>query len=351
MTANQSQPNSFQPEQLQEARRLLCALQDTIRDALIGARDNTDTTTEEKNFAGIAHVTQADTIYEIDKISEEAIFAWFEAHWPAAWPVELVMEGIEEGDAVTFPGGTPLESTVWKCILDPIDGTRNIMYDKRAAWSLAALAPQRGSQTRLSDILVSAMSELPTAKQWRADQISGVRGGGRDGIVAEMIDLKSGERTPLPLRPSQATDFKHGFASIARFFPEGKSLLAKIEEELWDELYGLGSTSSPLVFDDQYIATGGQIYELLVGHDRMLADLRPMALKKLGFDSSLVCHPYDICTAMLLEEAGAVIEAPDGSVLDVPLDTITPVAWIGYANPVLADQVRPILGRLMQKYF
>lgn len=339
------------PDQLQEARRLLCSLQDHIRDALIHARDNTDTTAAEKNFAGIAHVTQADTIYEIDKISEQAIFAWFEAHWPTAWPVELVMEGIEEGEAETFPRNTPLQSTLWKIILDPIDGTRNIMYDKRAAWSLAALAPQRGAQTRLSDITVAAMSELPTAKQWRADQISGIRGGGPDGIVAEMIDLNSGERSPLLLRPSQATDFKHGFASIARFFPEGKSLLAKIEEELWDELYGLGSTSSPLVFDDQYIATGGQIYELLVGHDRMLGDLRPPALKKLGFESSLVCHPYDICTAMLLQEAGGIIEAPDGSPLDVPLDTITPVAWMGYANPTLADQVRPILGRLMQKHF
>jgi hypothetical protein len=98
--------------------------------------------------------------------------------------------------------------------------------------------------------------------------------------------LRTGQRQPLPLRPSQASDFKHGFASLARFFPEGKSLMAKVEEELWDELYGLGSTSSPLVFDDQYIATGGQIYELLIGHDRMLGDLRPFALKKLGFDSA-----------------------------------------------------------------
>ena len=338
------------PEQLEEARRLLCSLQDHIRDALIAARDDTDTTAAEKNFAGIAYVTQADTIYQIDKISDDAIVAWFEAHWPAEWPVELVMEGIEEGEAETFPRGTPLQRTLWKVILDPIDGTRNIMYDKRAAWSLAALAPQRGAQTMLSDITVAAMSELPTAKQWRADQISGVRGCGLAGIVAEMIDLKSGERTPLPLRPSQATDFKHGFASIARFFPEGKSLLAKIEEELWDELYGLGSTSSPLVFDDQYIATGGQIYELLIGHDRMLGDLRPPALKKLGFESSLVCHPYDICTAMLLQEAGGIVEALDGSPLDCPLDTITPVAWMGYANPTLADQVRPILGRLIAKY-
>jgi hypothetical protein len=334
-------------QSLNEARRLLCALQDSIRDAIVAARD----TAAADTFADIAEVTEADTIYRIDKISEEAIFTWFNANWPAQSPVQLVMEGVEEGDDVTFPEGTPITATVWKCILDPIDGTRNIMYDKRSAWILGALAQQKGPQTKLSDITVAAMSELPTTKQWRGDQISGVKGAGHEGLVAEMINLHTGQRQPLPLRPSQASDFKHGFASLARFFPEGKSLMAKVEEELWDELYGLGSTSSPLVFDDQYIATGGQIYELLIGHDRMLGDLRPFALKKLGFDASLVCHPYDICTALLLQEAGGVVEAPDGTVLDVPLDTVSPVAWMGYANETLAAQVRPILQRLMQEHF
>jgi fructose-1,6-bisphosphatase/inositol monophosphatase family enzyme len=331
----------------EKLRQLLCELQDQIRDALIAARD----TPSAAQFAAIAAVTEADTIYQIDKISEEAIFTWFEKRWPAAAPVELVMEGIEEDETVTFPRGTPVESTLWKCILDPIDGTRNIMYDKRSAWSLAALAPQRGSQNRLSDIRIAAMTELPTSKQWRADQISGVRGCGLQGLVVEMVDVKNGERTPLAVRPSQAPDFKHGFASLSRFFPEGKSLIAKLEEDLWDELYGLGSTASPLVFDDQSIATGGQLYELLVGHDRMLGDLRPFALKKLGFESSLVCHPYDICTAMLFQEAGGIIEAPRGQPLDVPLDTVSPVAWMGYANETLARQVRPVLQRLMDIHF
>lgn len=335
------------PNFLSEARALLCQLQDSIRDALQTARS----TAAIESFSEIAAVTEADTIYAIDKVSEDAIVAWFSAHWPADEPVELVMEGIEEDESVTFPAGTPVEATRWKCIMDPIDGTRNIMYDKRSAWSLAALAPQKGDQNRLSDIVVAAMTELPTAKAWRADQISGVKGCGRDGLVCEAVNVLTGEKTPLSFQPSGKSDFKHGFASLSRFFPEGKSLMAQVEEELWDTLYGLGSTSSPLVFDDQYIATGGQLYELLVGHDRMLGDLRPLALKKLGFESSLVCHPYDICTAFLFEEAGGIIEGPDGAPLDVPLDTISPVAWMGYANSKLADQVRPLLKTLTEKYF
>ena len=326
---------------LPQARRLLCDLQNVIRDALQAAR----ATETARDFAEIAAVTRADTIYQIDKVSEAAITRWFAANWPRDEPVELVMEGIEEGENLTFPAGA--RATKWKCILDPIDGTRNIMFDKRSAWSLAALAPQRGADNYLSDLCVAAMTELPTSKMWRADQISGVRG---DRLVCQSHNVLDGSSAPLTIAPSGASDFRHGFAGLARFFPEGKALTARIEEELWDELYGLGRSAAPLVFDDQYISTGGQLYELMVGHDRMIGDLRPLVLGKLGFQSALACHPYDICTGFLFQQAGGILEAPDGAPLDAPLDTISPVAWIGYANQTLAQTVRPILQRLIAQY-
>jgi fructose-1,6-bisphosphatase/inositol monophosphatase family enzyme len=326
------------------ARRLLCGLQDSIRDAVLAARESHAA----EELAEVAEITAADTIYRIDKISESAVFAWFESHWPADLPVELVMEGVEDR-VPTFPGGTPVDRTALKCILDPIDGTRGLMYDKRSAWILAAIAPRRGERTSLADVRIAAMTELPTSKQWATDQISGVRGRGAVGLVAERVDVRDGGRRPLAIHPSRATDFRHGFASLARFFPEGKELLAGIEERLWQELHGPGGGGSPVVFEDQYLSTGGQIYELMVGHDRMLGDLRPMAHRKLGIDSALVCHPYDICASMLLQEAGGVVEAPDGRPLDAPLDTTSPVSWMGYANPTLADLVRPILTRLMEE--
>jgi fructose-1,6-bisphosphatase/inositol monophosphatase family enzyme len=328
--------------QLDRARQLLCALQVDLRDKLAAARAKGG-----RSFAKVAEVTAADTIYQVDKISEAAIFAWFARHWPRAWPVELVMEGIEDG--TTFPRGTPVAKTIFKCIIDPIDGTRNLMYDKRSAWALAALAPQRGAKTHLGDIVVAAMTELPTSKAWRGDQLSAVRG---RGVVAEMHDVRTGKRRPLALRPSRARNFEHGFASIARFFPEGKALLGTLEEALWRELGVLGKNGGQLVFDDQYISTGGQLYELAIGHDRMLGDLRPPAYAKLKLGSaSLCCHPYDICTALILQEAGGIVEAPDGKPLRTRLDTTSPVAWMGYANPTLARTVRPVLRGLMKKYF
>jgi len=193
------------------------------------------------------------------------------------------------------------------------------------------------------------MTELPTSKQWRADQLSAVRGG---GVVAEAVDVRSGARKKITVRPSSAKNFEHGFASLARFFPEGKGLLGALEEQLWRDLGVHGKNGGQLVFDDQYICTGGQLHELIVGHDRMLGDLRPPAYAKLGFSgATLCCHPYDICTALIAREAGCVIEAPAGGTLRYPLDTTTPVAWMGYANPTLARTVRPVLRRLLATYF
>jgi len=327
---------------LARARSLLCALGERIQTELIAKRSQGTA-----RLSRVAGVTQADTIYQIDRLSEAAIVAWFEAHWPPRCPVEIVMEGLADGQQLTFPRGTPVERTVAKCIIDPIDGTRNLMYDKRPAWALAGLAPQRGSKNRLSDLVVAAMTELPISKQGRVEQWSAIRGQGRAGVQGVMTELATGRRRKVRPAPSPATDCRHGFAALVKFFPEGKALTAQIEERLWNELYG--RDGQPVIFDEQYTTTGGQLYELLAGHDRMIGDLRPLIYRKLGLTTSLVCHPYDICTALILTEAGGVVEHPFGGPVEAPLDTTSPVAWVGYANPGLARRVRPVLRRILRQ--
>ena len=318
---------------LERARRLLCALQDEIQSTLVAARAR-----EGRRFANVAAVMAEDTIFHVDKLSEAAILDWMEANWPRAWPVELVMEGLDAG--ATFPRGTATVQTKWRLILDPIDGTRCLMYDKRSAWALAGLAPQRGARTNLRDIVVAAMTELPTSKAGAADQFSAVRGG---RLVTTRRDLRTGSVKKWTPRPSTACDCDHGFASVVKFFPEAKALTAGVEEGLWSRLGLHMKDGGARVFDDQYISTGGQLYELIVGHDRMIADLRPLLLPRAGAPAALCCHPYDICTALLLEAAGGVVEGPDGKPLRAPLDTTTPVAWVAYANPTLARRIRPAL--------
>src|SRR4029078_10350122 len=113
--------------------------------------------------------------------------------------------------------------------------------------------------------------------------------------AVERGDLRGGVRVPLTVQPSSATDLEHGFAVVSKFFVPGKVALAQLETELFTRL---GSRD---VFEDEYISSGGQLHELLAGRDRFVADLRPLVDPE-----AFACHPYDVCTAMLLEEAGGV---------------------------------------------
>ena len=85
------------------------------------------------------------------------------------------------------------------------------------------------------------------------------------------------------------------------------------------------------------------------GRAPAIVDVRPLVFARLGQTSALVCHPYDICTELILREAGAVIESPDGKPLRAPLDTTSPVSWFGFANPHLARLARPALRRALQR--
>lgn len=277
--------------------------------------------------------TEADTIYAIDKAADDALIGWFERNWP---DVRVVSEGLHEPVDVGVP-----EYTV---IVDTIDGTRGLMYDKRSAWALAAVAPVDGT---LADVRAAAMVEIPTTRQWSSDQLSASAGG---GAKCERVDVRTGEREVLSVRPSTATTLEEGWASFAKFFPPAKPLIAEFEERVWAEIYG-EVPADLAVFDDQYVSTGGQIAELTLGRDRMLGDVRPLAFAQLGMESSIACHPYDICTSLVLTEAGGVVLDPWGDPLDAPLDTTSAVAWVGYANPKLAETIAPAVERAVRATF
>ena len=302
------------PPSVDEARHLLCQLGDFVRALVCDSR--------QIEMSRVTGETVADTIYAIDSVADDALLGWFEEHWP---DVRVVSEGLDEAVVVG-------RSAAWTVIVDTIDGTRGLMYDKRPAWCLAAAAPPDGS---LSDIVAAAMTELPIVKQGAADQLSAVRGA---GLTAKRVDLRSGSPTPLAVRPSSATDLEHGFSGLAKFFLPGKPELAALEAELFRRL------GCRHVFDDEYVSSGGQLHELISGRDRFIADLRPLVdAGRVG----LVCHPYDVCTSLLLTEAGGVVSDPWGRPLDAPLDNHSPIAWVGYANRELALRIGPVLAELV----
>ncbi len=214
-----------------------------------------------------------DLVYRLDEHAEEALLAVC-AEWGREEPFLLIAEGLEGGQLVFPPEAKPGD-LAFTLIVDPVDGTRGLMYGKRSAWALFGIAPapREGFWPSLADITLALQAELPTPRAALADTLWAVEGYGAHG---ETLDLRDGSVTPFTPRPSGAASVAGGFASFVKFFPGVKARTAVIEEAFFREVMGPPPETAPQVFDDQYISSGGQLYELMVGHDRFVADVRPL---------------------------------------------------------------------------
>ena len=289
-----------------------------------------------------------DVIYSIDRVSEEALVESFTSEIAKHEPIVLIGEGLP-GGRMTLPEGVMEGDAQWRVIVDPIDGTRGLMYQKRPAWILMGVAPNRGEATSLADIELAVQTEIPLVKQHLSDQLWAVRGG---GVEAVRFNRLTGESRLLQVQPSKASDLRHGFATICRFFPGGRDLLATIDEELCERVLAR-KPGEVGVFEDQYACTGGQLVALATGQDRFIADLRPLVRRyaeERGIAAVHCCHPYDLCAKLIAEEAGVILTAPGGGAIDAPLDTDANVGWVGYANPQVQALVEPVLNELLRKY-
>jgi hypothetical protein len=170
-------------------------------------------------------------------------------------------------------------------------------------------------------------------------------------VTAHRYNRLTGERDAIAVAPSTATTIAHGYAGLSRFFPGSRGELAAIDDEVVLAALGPAQPGKAQCFEDQYASTGGQLYELTSGHDRLIADLRPLAGSAAGTTSSLglCCHPYDICTALIAVESGVIVTDAYGGALDVPLNVETDVAWVGYANDAIRRQIEPLLQAALRK--
>jgi hypothetical protein len=286
-----------------------------------------------------------DTIFGIDAAVEELLLARCR-EWGEHQHFTLIAEGLDpEGVPFGRPGrgGAP-----FRLLVDPIDGTRGLMFDKRPAWCLMGAAPDRGAATRLRDVEVAVMTELPTTRQATSDTLWAVAGQARAHGVR--LELATGAERPLPVVPSAATNLRHGFGSVVNFFPGGKELTARLEEAILARALGGWNPAKAEIYSDQYISSGGQLAEVALGRDRFVLDVRPLVHRKLGVRSSLACRPYDVVTLGIAQAAGCIVCDPLGQPLDAPLDTTTNVAFACYANERLAAQLIPIVREEVQRH-
>ncbi|MBZ0258460.1 hypothetical protein K8I31_20505, partial [bacterium] len=243
--------------------------------------------------ANVVEECDEDTIFQIDRDVESIIEPMFEERAPSLGGVVLIAEGIGEDGGVVFPKGTNESDAALRVIMDPIDGTRGIMYDKRSAFYLAGAAPNRGDGQTLQDIEAAVMVELPTSRCYLSDVFWAVKERGAHRVTR---DLFKNEDKPGKIAPSGAKTIIGGFGQISRFFPPAKEILAKIEDEMVDAILPVKPVGKAVLFNDQYISSGGQLYELLMGHDRFIADIRAALYRMLqskGEWTGMTCHPYD----------------------------------------------------------
>lgn len=295
-----------------------------------------------ESLSSIAREEEGDTIYAVDRISEDLLLEFFEREITPVSSLVLIAEGLPRGKLV-FPKGTTESDAIYRIIVDPIDGTRGLMYQKRSAWILTGVAPNRGEETNLADIELAIQTEIPLVKQHLSDSLWAIRGG---GVFAERFDRLTGKQVPIKLQPSRAVSIAHGYAGIARFFPGARAELAAIDEEIVHAALGPTARGKAHCFEDQYASTGGQLYELVSGHDRFIADLRPLMenlIHERGAPLGICCHPYDICTELIAREAGVIVTDVHGRQLSAPLNVEGDVAWAGYANEAIRAQIEPLL--------
>lgn len=301
-----------------------------------------------EDLAQIVADEGGDIVFALDRVSEAVLIDFVTCEIAVHQPVVLVAEGLPGGHTV-LPVGADQDECRIRIIVDPIDGSRPLIYQKRSGWILTGVAPNRGEETSLGDIEVAVQTEIPLLKQHLSDQLWAVRGQGAQAVRHNRL---TEENAPITLRPTKVETVQYGYASIGRFFPGQRDVLAGIDDDVMAGVLGELPPGSTMTYEDQYPSTGGQLYGLLSGADRFLADLRPLMQKiadQRGETLGHCCHPYDICTLLIAQEMGVTVTGIGGGTLNVPLDVETPVAWAGYANQSIRRQVEPVLQAVLTR--
>jgi len=195
------------------------------------------------------------------------------------------------------------------------------------------LAGPGASAPRIGEVVLGVLSEIPDSRAARYRRLAAARG---EGCRFEERELE-GDRLVADRRLDAGTDDRvdHGIFSVFRYMPAERPRLAAVEAAFFARLAAEERADVRACFDDQYTSNGGQLALLALGTYRMIADVRAHLFAK-----TLTSKPYDVAGAVICaQEAGAVVTAIDGSPLDFPLDTSTPVSFVGWANRRTAERL------------
>lgn len=228
----------------------------------------------------VVRAAGGDDIFGLDTRAEAAVLAGFEHRIAERWPGTLVMEGFDEPVVVGARGGH------WRHLVDPVDGTRPYLAAKRSAWVLLGAGPHAAT---LDELEVGAAVELASPRAAVALTAWAVADGSPPVAVDD--DVTDAGRPPrtVALRP-RGGDLAHRYVTVARCVPGAKGAIDAWEDEV---LAGL------TVYEDSYLASGGQLMEVARGAEAAVLDPRPLLAP-----GTPAAHPYDLAAVVVARAAG-----------------------------------------------
>lgn len=309
------------------------------RDALLGAVQQGDLSP----LARTAAQGAGDVTFGLDLPSESWIARWSE-ETARREPLSVLTEdrgwrhlGPGSGGRVRelpgFDHGGP------RIAFDPVDGTRNLMFDLRSAWTVVSFAAAGAHAPRFRDLAGGLVSELPTSRARSFRVLEAGRGGPCRIVERALADgalLSAGQ---LVADGSARAD--HGYFPFFRYDPRLRPHLAALEAAFFARLEAHEGADLRSVWDDQYISNAGQLVLLAQGTYRMVVDARALVGRRAQLPT-VTTKPYDVAGALLCAHAaGAVVTRADGSALDFPIDATTPLDMAGYANAATRARLEP----------
>ncbi|MBI5364506.1 MAG: hypothetical protein HZA53_15115 [Planctomycetes bacterium] len=316
----------------------LLALAERIGAAVVEHRDTALATGAADGLMRIASQGAGDVTYGIDVPAEHALDLWLDEE-ARKTPLSLLTEdsgwrhrGPDGKGGVRalegFDHGGP------RIVVDPIDGTRNLMTDLRPAWTVIGLAGPGPGEPRQRDVVLGVVREIPESRSRSTRVLHAARGLGCtlvDGARERRLDTGSDARAD------------HGYFPFFKYLPTERHEVAAVEARFFARLAEHERADVRNCYDDQYISNAGQLVLLALGTYRMIADLRAFLAARRGA-TTLTSKPYDVSGALVCAgEAGCVLTACDGSALDFPIDVTTPVSFVGWVNAATRARLAPHL--------
>ena len=320
----------------------LLALAERIAAAVVEHRDHALASGGADALMRIAGQGAGDVTYGIDVPAEHALDVWLEER-AREGPLSLLTE--ESGWRHRGPDGRGgaraldgFDHGGPRIVVDPIDGTRNLMTDLRPAWTVIGLAGPGATEPCQRDVVLGVLREIPDSRSRSTRVFHAARGLGCtlvDGGRARRLDAGSDARAD------------HGYFVFFKYLPTERHEIAAVEGRFFERLARLEGADVRNCYDDQYISNAGQLALLALGTYRMVAELRSFLAARAG-RTTLTSKPYDVAGALVCaEEAGCVVTACDGSALDFPIDARTPVSYVAWVNAATHARLAPHLAAVL----